>query len=247
MLLFSWTLRSKYGRVSYFYLFYTILTLFFPSNFNRSTRSRRWYCQRVLKFTIDFSHKFWNVQSQYNWILPTQRIGTGIRRLNRRGRITPPAVVAQSRQRKPPASAKDLTRAQKTNCGQISIAWANSSLCFITSPSHPARIARNSNNITLPDSDKTIASQFSPYYRTRKLRNLASTGACWVGASSSPRWNLMKALQPSNQKMAGSLKLYKEPPNESSAVEWKSGSSGRGSIPSHPTTSTTTDGGSAFL
>ena len=146
-----------------------------------------------------------------------------------------------------PVSAKDLTRAQKTNCGQLSVAWANSSLCFITTPSHLARIAQNSNKSTPPDWDKTIASQFSPLFWTRKLRNLASTGACWIGASSSPRWNLMKALQPSNQKMAGSLKLYKEPPNESSAVEWKSGSSRRVSIPSHPTTSTTTDGGSAFL
>ena len=60
----------------------------------------------------------------------------------------------------------------------------------------------------------------------------------------------MKALQPSSQNMASSPKLYREPPNESSAVAWKSGSSGRGSIPSHPNTSTTTsggDGGSAIL
>ena len=60
----------------------------------------------------------------------------------------------------------------------------------------------------------------------------------------------MKVLQPSSQKMAGCPKIYREPPNESSAVGWKSGSSGRGSIPSHPTTSTTTsgsDGGSAIL
>ena len=42
--------------------------------------------------------------------------------------------------------------------------------------------------------------------------------------------------------MAGSPKIYREQPNDSSAVEWKSGSSGRGSIPSHPTTSTTTSG-----
>ena len=69
-----------------------------------------------------FTQIFWKVQSQYNWILPTRRTSTGIGRLNRRGRITPPAGFAQSRHRKPPASAKDLTRAQKTNCGHVSIA-----------------------------------------------------------------------------------------------------------------------------
>ena len=116
----------------------------------------------VLKFFTMCSYKFWNVQSQYSWILPTHRTSTGIRRPNRRWRITPPAGVAQSRHRKPPASAKDLTRARKTICGQVSIAWANSSLCSSTRPSHPARIARSSNNSTSPDSDKTIASQFSP-------------------------------------------------------------------------------------
>ena len=52
----------------------------------------------------------------------------------------------------------------------------------------------------------------------------------------------MKALEPSSQNRAGSPNMYREPPNESSAVECKSGSSGRGSIPSHPTTSTTTSG-----
>ena len=66
--------------------------------------------------------KFWNVQSQYSWTLATQRISIGIRRLNRGGRITPPAGVAESRHRKPPASAKDLTRAQKNICGEFSIA-----------------------------------------------------------------------------------------------------------------------------
>ena len=35
----------------------------------------------------------------------------------------------------------------------------------------------------------------------------------------------MKALQHSNQKKSGSPKINREPPNESSAVEWKSGSS----------------------
>ena len=60
----------------------------------------------------------------------------------------------------------------------------------------------------------------------------------------------MKALQPSSQNKAGSPKIFWEPPYESSAVAWKSGTSGRRSIPSHPTTSTTTsggDGGSAIL
>ena len=47
---------------------------------------------------------------------------TGIGRLNRRGRMTPPAGVAQYRHRKPPASAKDLTRVRKTICGQLPIA-----------------------------------------------------------------------------------------------------------------------------
>ena len=55
-------------------------------------------------------------------ILPTQRTSTGIRRLTQLGRITPLAGVAQSRHRKPPASAKDLTRSRKTTCGQLSIA-----------------------------------------------------------------------------------------------------------------------------
>ena len=86
--------------------------------------------------------KFWNVQSQYNWIFPTQRISTGIRRRIPRGRITPPARSLQSTHRKPPASAKDLTLARKTICGQLSIAWAKSSLCSTTRPSHPARIDR---------------------------------------------------------------------------------------------------------
>ena len=57
----------------------------------------------------------------------------------------------------------------------------------------------------------------------------------------------MKALQPSSQNRADPPNVYREPPNESSDVEWKSGSSGRGSIPSHPTTSTTTSGGDGDL
>ena len=78
------------------------------------------------------------------------------------GEDNPPAGAAHSRHMKPPASAKDLTLFRKTICGQVSIGWANSSLCSSTRPSHPARIARNSNNSTSPDSDKTIASQSSP-------------------------------------------------------------------------------------
>ena len=133
-----------------------------PQQFQPFYPKQKMVMSTSFKFYDVFLSQIWNVQSQHNWILPTQRNGTGIGRLNRRGRITPPAVVAQSRHRKPPVSAKDLTRAQKTNFGQLSTAWANSSLCFITTPSHPARIAQNSNKSTSPDWDKTIASQFSP-------------------------------------------------------------------------------------
>ena len=63
---YSRPLRSDHGRSSYFCSFYTILTFFFPSNFNRSTRGSRWQFTRIFNFTMSSSHKFWNVQSQYN-------------------------------------------------------------------------------------------------------------------------------------------------------------------------------------
>ena len=61
-------------------------------------------------------------------------------------------------------------------CGQLSIAEANSSSCFIVRPSHLAKTAWSSNNSTSPDSDKTFASPFSPKKRSWKLRSLADTG-----------------------------------------------------------------------
>ena len=89
MLPFPWTLRSKYGRISYFYSLYTIFSLFFSSNFNSSTRSNKWQNHLTLNFTMYSSQKLWNVQSQNKWIPPTQRIGKDVKRTKPMGEDNP--------------------------------------------------------------------------------------------------------------------------------------------------------------